>query len=152
MDQNRILRVIAAVLLASSLFAAAACSPKEDKVVYIGTSGSYHPFTYYDDDGNLTGYDVEVVKLLNSKISGTDLQFTVTGQWDGLVAGMDAGRYDMVANQLAKSPEREEKYTFTENGYVYVETQLVVSGGDNSRTELSQFAGETMGGVVDDYF
>jgi L-cystine transport system substrate-binding protein len=152
MNFKALLRGASVIFLAAAVSALPACSKAEDKVVYVGTSGSYHPFTYYDDDNNLTGYDVEGVRLLNSKIDGVDLQFTVTGQWDGLVAGMDAGRYDMVANQLAKNPEREEKYIFAENGYVYVETQLVVNGGDNARTDLSEFAGETMGGVVDDYF
>jgi L-cystine transport system substrate-binding protein len=139
------------IILFVSVLSACNNANQGDKVVYVGTMGTMLPFTYYDDDNNLTGYDVEVVRLLGSKIPGVTFEF-ITSPWDSLFLGLDSKRYDMVANQIAKSPEREEKYLFPDKGYVYVETQLVVHADDNTRKSLDDFAGETLGGITGDYF
>ncbi|MFS0635324.1 amino acid ABC transporter substrate-binding protein [Mesobacillus foraminis] len=77
----------------------------------IGTEGTYPPFTFHDNNGKLTGFDVEiageVAKRLNVKA-----EFLET-QWDAMFAGLDAKRFDMVANQVGIRPDREEKYAFS---------------------------------------
>jgi ABC-type amino acid transport substrate-binding protein len=146
---KRFLAFAAAAVLAFGLTSCGGAA--NDTVIRVGTTGSYHPFTYSDDDGNLTGYDVEVVRLLVSRMDGVSVEFVTTGQFDGLIAGLDAGRFEMVANQIAQNDERREKYLFPEQGYIFAKTQLVVNTSD-SRTDISQFAGATMGGVVSDYF
>ena len=67
--------------------------------INVGTEGTYPPFTYHDESGKLTGYDVEVTRAVADKL-GVDVEFKET-QWDAMLAGLDSKRFDMVANQVA---------------------------------------------------
>ena len=84
---------------------------KSAGVLKIGTEGTYAPFTYHDASGKLVGFDVEIGEAIAKKI-GVQAEF-VEGKWDGLIAGIDAKRYDVVINQVSVSPERQAKYDFS---------------------------------------
>lgn len=84
---------------------------KATKTIAVGTEGTYRPYSYTDESGNLAGIEVDIMKLL-AKDLGADVKFTVA-PWDGLIAGVDAGKYPVVINNLAVSDERKEKYDFT---------------------------------------
>ena len=62
----------------------------------IALEGTWSPWSFHDADGTLTGYDTEVGKLIAREL-GVEPVF-VEGQWDGLFAGLDSGRYDIVIN------------------------------------------------------
>ena len=64
--------------------------------IVIAMEGTWAPWTYHDEKGVLTGYDVEVGRKIAEKI-GVKAEF-VEGKWDGLLAGLDAGRYDLMIN------------------------------------------------------
>ena len=72
--------------------------------------GTYPPYTYHDDNGELTGFDVEVAKAIADKL-GVEADFTES-DWDSLLAGIDSGRLDTVINAVSITPEREEKIRF----------------------------------------
>ena len=77
--------------------------------INVGTEGTYPPFTYHDESGKLTGYDVEVTRAVADKL-GVKVEFKET-QWDAMLAGLDSKRFDMVANQVSlTTPERLAKY------------------------------------------
>ncbi|MFB2579330.1 MULTISPECIES: transporter substrate-binding domain-containing protein [unclassified Acinetobacter] len=77
--------------------------------ITVGTEGTYPPFTYHDESGKLTGYDVEVTRAVAAKL-GVQVDFKET-QWDAMLAGLDAKRFDAVANQVSlTTPERQAKY------------------------------------------
>ncbi|MDO4643667.1 MAG: amino acid ABC transporter substrate-binding protein [Cardiobacteriaceae bacterium] len=82
-------------------------------IITVGTEGTYAPFTYHDESGKLTGYDVEVTRAVAKKL-GVTVDFKET-QWDAMLAGLDAKRFDIVANQVSlTSPERQAKYDKSE--------------------------------------
>lgn len=105
---------------------------KEGKLL-VGTEGTYPPFTFHDKDGNLTGFDVEIAKEVAKRL-GVQAEFKET-QWDAMFAGLDAKRFDMVANQVGIKPEREEKYLFSKP-YI-TSTAVLIAHEDN--TELKGF-------------
>lgn len=110
-------------------------SVQDAGVLIVGTEGTYRPFTYHEDgSGALTGYDVEVMRAVASRL-GVDVQFEET-QWDGIFAGLDAGRFDVVANQVSITPEREQKYVFSQP-YTYSSGVVVVAA---STTGIGSFA------------
>ncbi|PNK59603.1 amino acid ABC transporter substrate-binding protein [Psychrobacter sp. FDAARGOS_221] len=81
--------------------------------INVGTEGTYPPYTYHDEQDKLTGYDVEVTRAVADKL-GVTVEFKET-QWDAMLAGLDAGRFDMVANQVSlTTPERRAKYDVAE--------------------------------------
>ena len=79
------------------------------ETLLVGTMGTYAPFTYHEKDGKLTGYDVEVTRAVAEKL-GVQVEFKET-PWDAMMAGLKAGRFDIVANQVAlTSPERQAMF------------------------------------------
>lgn len=79
----------------------------------VGTEGTYPPFTYHDETGKLTGYDVEVTRAIADKL-GVTVDFKET-QWDSMMVGLDTNRFDSVANQVSlNTPERQAKYVKSE--------------------------------------
>ena len=87
----------------------------------IGTEGTYAPFTFHDQSGKLVGFDVEIAEAIAKQL-GVKAQF-VEGKWDGLIAGIDAKRYDVVINQVGITAERQVKYDFSEP---YIVSKAVV--------------------------
>lgn len=74
-------------------------------------TGKYPPFSYVGKDGNLTGFDVDVSREITHRI-GVKLQL-VTTEWDGILAGLLAGKYDVIIGSMAITPERKRQVNFT---------------------------------------
>jgi L-cystine transport system substrate-binding protein len=106
---------------------------KNSGVLTIGTEGVYPPFTFHDDSNKLTGYDVEVAEEVAKRL-GVKAQFEET-QWDGMFAGLDAKRFDMIANQVGIRPDRQEKYDFSDP---YTESSAVLVVHENNN-EIKSF-------------
>src|SRR5690242_8107707 len=72
----------------------------------IALEGTYPPFNFKDPKtGQLTGYDVEVAKLVAAKL-GLKPEF-VTTEWASILAGLGAGKYDVIISQVNVTPKRE---------------------------------------------
>ncbi len=98
---------------------------QEKGEIIVAMEGTWAPWTYHDEEDNLVGYDVEVAKLIAEKL-GVTASF-VEGEWDGLLAGLDAGRYDMMVNGVDITEERQKKYDFS-MPYAYNRTAVIVKG------------------------
>ncbi len=83
---------------------------KDNKTINVGTEGTYAPFSFHDKDGKLTGYDIDVIKAV-AKEEGLKLKFNETS-WDSMFAGLDAGRFDVIANQVGINPDRKRNINF----------------------------------------
>ncbi|MDF2543959.1 MAG: ABC-type amino acid transport system, periplasmic component [Herbinix sp.] len=101
--------------------------------LFIGTEGTYAPYTYHDETGDLVGYDVEVATAIAEKL-GVKAEF-VESNWDSLIAGLDAERYDVVFNQVTITDERLEKYDFS-TPYT-ISRAALITGKDN--TDITSF-------------
>lgn len=100
--------------------------------VTVGTEGTYAPFTYHDKDGKLTGYDVEVTRAVAEKL-GVKVEFKET-QWDSMMAGLKAGRFDVVANQVGlTSPERQATFDKSDP-YSWSGAVLIVRNDSNIKS------------------
>ncbi|MGN6551681.1 MAG: amino acid ABC transporter substrate-binding protein [Pararhizobium sp.] len=125
--------LVAAVALQAALGVAANAADleavKSSGALRIGTEGTYPPFTYHDQSGKLTGFDVDIAREIAKRI-GVDAKF-LEGQWDGLIAGLDADRYDVVINEVGITPERKKKYAFSEP-YIASKAALIVRSDDDS--------------------
>lgn len=99
----------------------------------IATEGQWAPWTYHDESGALVGFDVEVAQGIADHM-GVDAEF-IEGEWDGLFAGLNAARYDIIANGVEWTEERAEKYDFS-TPYGYIRTSLIVQA-DN--TDINSF-------------
>jgi len=112
---------------------------EEGKIVF-AMEGTWAPWTYHDEDGNLTGYDTEVGRLIAEKL-GVEAEF-IEGEWDGLFAGLDSERYDAVINGVEVTEERAEKYDFSEP-YAFIRTALVVRDDNDDIETFEDLDGRT---------
>ncbi|WP_150268398.1 amino acid ABC transporter substrate-binding protein [Paenibacillus tepidiphilus] len=108
----------------------------------IGTEGTYAPFTYHDADGKLTGFDVEVAAEVAKRL-GVEAEF-VEAQWDGLFAGMDAGRFDTIFNEVSVTEERQAKYDFSDP-YIVSKAVLIVAEDNEDIRSFADLKGKKAG-------
>lgn len=81
-------------------------------VLRIGTEGAYAPFNYTNADGTLGGFDVEIA---NAICADMEVTCDITAQdWDGIIPGLKAGKYDAIVAAMSVTPEREQQVSFTE--------------------------------------
>src|SRR5690606_16272566 len=125
---RRLLTVAAIVIAASALTACSASDAPaqtgsssgpdyglvKDGTLIVATEGTYRPFSFHADGGtgDLTGFDVDIITAVAEKLD-LKVEFQET-QWDAIFAGLDAGRFDVIANQVTINDERSAKYLFSE--------------------------------------
>lgn len=141
---------MAAVIM--SMFIFAGCGKKADGdkdllerirekgEIVIAMEGTWSPWTYHDENDKLVGFDTEVAQKIAEKL-GVKAVFA-EGEWDGLLAGLEVGRYDIMANGVEITDERAEKYDFTE-AYAYIHTALVVNDGNTDIKTFDDLKGKT---------
>ena len=111
----------------------------------IATEGTWSPWTFHDENGKLTGYDIEVGRLIAQNL-GVEPQF-VEGKWDGLLAGISAGRYDIMINGVDMTAERQKAYRFTDP-YAYNRTVAVVSDQNDTVKSMTDLKGKRTANTI----
>ena len=137
---RRVRRALLAAALAACLLPAAGAdlldSVKARGTLRIGLEGSYPPFNFKDPKtGELTGYDVDVARLLASKL-GLKPAFVAT-EWSAILAGLGAGKYDVIVSQVGITAKRQQAFDFSQP-YTYSSPQLIVR--KNERIEYASLA------------
>lgn len=95
---------------------------KQAGVLKIAMEGTYPPFDSRDASGNLVGFDVDVAKAVAARL-GVKPQFIAT-EWSGILAGLQAGKYDVIVNEVTITPPRKQALDFSQP-YVYSAAQLI---------------------------
>ena len=106
----------------------------------IAMEGNWAPWSFHDDSDALVGYDVEVGKAIAEKL-GVKATF-IEGEWDGLLAGVEAGRYDMVINGVDITDSRKQSYDFS-TPYAYIRTALVTRKDNDTIHSFEDLKGKT---------
>jgi len=97
--------------------------------ITIAMEGTYPPFDSRDAKGELVGYDVDVAKAVAKKL-GVKPVF-ITTEWSGILAGLQAGKFDVIVNQVTINAAREAVLDFS-IPYTY-STAQVIQRKDDSR-------------------
>ncbi|MCK8061585.1 MULTISPECIES: amino acid ABC transporter substrate-binding protein [unclassified Fusibacter] len=111
-------------------------------IVKVGMSGGYKPYTFIDQNGELTGFDVAVWNAIGERI-GAQIVFE-TSEFSGLFGKLDNSQLTTIANQITITDERKEKYLFSVP-YVYYGAQLVVHSDNEDIVDLSSLIGKKVG-------
>lgn len=112
---------------------------KSSGVFRVGTEGTYAPFTFHDDAGQLTGFDVEIAAAIAQRL-GVKPQF-IEGKWDGLIAGLDVNRYDAVINEVSITEARKAKYDFS-SPYITTRAVLIVRSDNDTIKSFDDLKGK----------
>jgi cystine transport system substrate-binding protein len=121
----------------------------EEGEIKIAMEGTWEPWTYHDEEDALVGYDVEVGQAIADAL-GVKADF-IEGKWDGLFAGLDAGRYDMVINGVDVTEERSGKYDFSDP-YVYIHTAIIVADDNDSIKSFEDLKGVSTANTISSYY
>lgn len=152
MTKNRKITLVLAAVLLLIFCIPAGCGKKEETgkdllarikekgEIVIAMEGTWAPWTYHDENDKLVGFDTEVGEAI-AEILGVKAVF-VEGEWDGLLAGLEVGRYDLMINGVEITDERSEKYDFTD-AYAYIRTALIVGSDNNEITSFEDLDGKT---------
>lgn len=124
---------------------------KEDEVILVGTQNDYPPFAYADDNNELTGYDVEVLTEIGERLDGYTIDFVAT-PWDSIFLALESNNIQAVADQVAVTPEREEKYLFSDESYFSAETVIVVKSDSEEVQTLKDLEGKKVGALAGDSY
>jgi len=110
---KKIMLSLVAVVAIGTLAACSSNKSANGKTdVVIATDGSTQPFDYTDNQGNVTGYDIEVAREVFKHLPQYNVEFKVT-DFAGITPGLDSGRFQMAANDFGWQKEREAKYNFS---------------------------------------
>ncbi len=109
--------------------------------ITVATEVAYPPMEYLKD-GKVVGYGKDILDLIVTDL-GVKLE-QLQLPWDGILAGVLAKKYDLVATSVAIKPDRVKKYAFT-RPLAVAETMLVKRYGDNSMSGLGDVNGKLIG-------
>ena len=142
------MKKLIAVLLALLMLLAAAAATAEDALetiknrgtLVVGMEGNWSPWTYHDEKtGELTGLEVDIANLIAEGL-GVKADFQ-EAPWDALLAGVNAGRFDIICNGVGYTEERAQSYNFT-TPYVYSNKVLVVAENNEEIKTVDDLKGK----------
>ncbi|ADG10396.1 cystine ABC transporter substrate-binding protein [Caulobacter segnis] len=143
-----------AVISGLGLALLAACGKKPDSDVSgwdrikasgtlrIGLEGTYPPFNFQGADGQLTGFEVDFAKALAAQL-GLKPEFR-PAPFAGLLGALESGRVDVVINQITITPDRKDKYDFSEP-YTISGIQIITLKAKPGPSNPDELAGKKVG-------
>lgn len=131
-------------LLALALAGAALMSGQAfAETLKIGTEGAYPPFNFQDSTGKLGGFDVEIGLALCEKMK---VECEVVGQdWDGIIPGLIAKKYDMIIASMFITEERKKQVAFSDPYYLAAMTHAAAKGAGITDFTNDGMKGKTIG-------
>jgi len=143
MLKRHFLIVLAAALALPATAADLLATVKARGTLRVALEGTYPPFNFKEKTGELAGYDVDVAKLLASKL-GLKVEF-VSSEWASILAGLAANKYDVIISQVGINPKREQAFDFSQP-YIYSMPQLIVRNNETaSYKSLADLKGKKLG-------
>lgn len=107
----------------------------------VALSGAYPPFSFVDENNQVVGFDVDIGSELARRLGVTPE--VITTAWDGIIAGLVAGRYDTIVGSMGITPERQQAVDFV-GPYYRSGVAIFVAEGSAFQT-LADLDGKTVG-------
>lgn len=109
--------------------------------IIVGTGTQFPNVAFIDENNKLTGYDVELVREIDKRLEDYEFEFQ-TLEFTNLLLSLETNKIDMVAHQMEKNPEREEKYLFNKEAYSHWKNKIAVLKDDNSIQSIDDLKGK----------
>ncbi|MBB3112479.1 L-cystine transport system substrate-binding protein [Paenibacillus phyllosphaerae] len=113
---------------------------KVTKIV-VGTGTGFPQVCFIDENGKLTGFDVELVREIDERLPEYEFEFQ-TMEFANLLLSLETKKIDFVAHEMEQNPERVEKYLFNKEPYAYWRNKIVVAKENDSIQTLDDLAGK----------
>lgn len=144
-------RFFLAALVGAAFFAGATASAyaqdalarvQEAGVLKVGTETAFAPFDFIDA-GEHTGLNVDLFAEIGKEL-GVEIEWVLL-PWEGVLPGLEAGKFDIVAGPATITKERMERYRFTPP-IAEATVALLKRAGDDSIKKPEDIAGKVVGG------
>lgn len=133
---KKIIAIVLTVMMVLALGASA-----ESITFKMGFDAEYPPYTYMDDSGEYTGFDVEMCKAVCEKL-GWDLEL-IPINWDTKLITLEAKEIDCIWSGLTIDVLDPEAYTLS---MAYSDnTQMILTKADSGIATLADLAGKIVG-------
>ena len=113
----------------------------EATVVQIALDSNVAPYCYYDDDGNITGYDYDTLCLIDDMLDDYTFQYQMV-DYDAAAIGLESGQYALEAGSKYKTAARAEKFLVCDSNY-YAAVTLAVRK-DSGINSIEDMKGKTL--------
>ena len=131
----------AVLIPADGMFSLNAAEQTEEIVV--GTNAEYSPFEYRDSDGELTGFDYDLLEAI-AEVQGIELVWNDL-PFDSLMGSMEAGDIQIIAAAVGPTEERARSVDFSDVYYTGSQSIICSEGADI--TEFADLTGKTVAGL-----
>ncbi|GBG55338.1 amino acid ABC transporter substrate-binding protein [Sporomusaceae bacterium FL31] len=115
---------------------------KQRGTIKVGTEGTYPPFTFKNEKGELQGFDVDIINEVAKRI-GVKAEFVPT-EWKAMFTGLDSERFDVIANQVSINETRLQKYDFS-TPYTVSGAQIIVNKNNSNIHGIEDLKGRKVG-------
>jgi octopine/nopaline transport system substrate-binding protein len=82
-----------------------------EDTVTIAFEGSYQPWNLTNPDGTLGGFEPELAANLCARMHVKCV--LIAQNWDGMIAALNAGKFDVIMDALSITPDREKVMDFS---------------------------------------
>ena len=106
----------------------------------IGTEGAYPPFNQIDATGAVIGFDIDIAAALCNEMQ-VECEF-ITQDWDGIIPGLLAKKYDAVVASMSITEERLKAVAFTDP---YYSNKLRYVAPKGSTIDVKDLKGKSVG-------
>lgn len=111
------------------------------KKVIVAVENGSKPLSYVDDDGNVVGYEVDVLAEVDELIPEYEFQLEIVSG-DATQIGLETGKYALIGGGLYKTAEREEKYLLPETAAGVSTIKLLVREEETEIQTLDDLFGK----------
>lgn len=108
--------------------------------ITIATEGAYKPFNYVDKEGKPVGFDIDVANALCAQMQANCE--IVTQDWDGIIPGLIAKKYDAVIAGMSITEKRLQKVDFSAP---YFKNSLIYIGKKGVEVDVTALADKKLG-------
>ncbi len=122
------MNVMRSLAICAAMIGMAGPTLAEPTKITIATEGAFAPWNLTRADGTLDGMEIDLAQDLCKRM---DAECTIISQnWDGIIPGLLAGKYDMIMAGMSATPKREEVVAFSEPYGSTGQTFAVEKGSD----------------------
>ncbi len=118
-----------------------ASKDKKVQKVIVGTGTQFPNVCFIDENGKLTGYDVELVRKIDEKLPEYEFEFK-TMEFSNLLLSLETNKIDFIAHQMEVNEERQEKFLFNKEPYNVFPLHVTINQNNNEIQSIEDLKGK----------
>ncbi|MEH7108107.1 transporter substrate-binding domain-containing protein [Bacillus sp. JJ1764] len=115
---------------------------KDKGILKVGLMGTYQPYNFLNKNKQMDGFDADIAKEIAKRLD-VKVEF-VAQEFSGMIAGLQAKKFDAVISQMTITPDRQKQMDFSDP-YITNNVKVIVRKDNNTIKSVSDFKGKNIG-------